>query len=288
VNQLILEILPGFIDAIKQKGLLLKTNLHPKPVFAHLDKMLTKEIFTNLLQNAIKFTDQGEIQIISKIEMDYICVQFTDTGIGITEDHQKIIFDEFRQASEGLGRTFEGTGLGLTITKKFVNLLGGEVTVQSKPNVGSVFSVRFKNQHFPELPQNDNNELPELGDMYPLPAVLYIENDKVSVTVITHFLKDICTVDSAKTGEDALEKIVENKYDMFLMDINLGWGMNGKQVTQFIRKLPQYTQTPIVAITAYAGHNERDEFLESGCSHYLSKPFKKQELIDLVKEILLI
>ncbi|MBI5727518.1 MAG: PAS domain S-box protein, partial [Ignavibacteriales bacterium] len=272
VNQLILEILPGFVDAIKQKGLILKTDLHKKPVFGYLDKMLSKEIFANLLQNAIKFTDQGEIQIISKIEKDFICIQFIDTGIGITEEHQKIIFDEFRQASEGLGRTFEGTGLGLTITKKFVNLLGGEVTVQSKPNIGSVFSVRFKNQHLSGLPHHDSDEPPELGDKYPLPTVLYIENDKVSVTVITHFLNDLCIVESAKTGEDALEKIVKNNYDLFLMDINLGWGMNGKQVTQFIRNLPQYKQTPIIAITAYAGHDERDEFLESGCSHYLAKP----------------
>lgn len=286
VNHLILEILPGFVDAIKQNGLLLKTNLHPKPVLGHLDKMLAKEIFTNLLQNAIKFTQHGEIRISTKIEKEYIYIQFADTGIGITADHQKIIFDEFRQASEGLGRTFEGTGLGLTITKKFVNLLGGEVTVQSTPNSGSVFTVRFKNQNFSELPHNDSNEQPESGATESLPSLLYIENDKVSVTVITHFLKDLCTVDSAKNGEVALEKIVENKYDIFLMDINLGRGMNGKQVTQFIRDLPQYSQTPIVAITAYAGYDDRIEFLESGCSHYLSKPFKKQELIDLVKEIL--
>jgi PAS domain S-box-containing protein len=158
INLLLKEVLNSFNNAIKNKGLSLFTEFESDTLYALSDKILLTEIFTNLLQNAIKFTLKGNIRVCTKVADDFIIIKVIDTGIGIPDEHQEMIFDEFRQVSEGLGRSFEGTGLGLTITKKFTKLLGGDISVESKVNSGSTFTLTLPNLHPDGL--NKNQLLP--------------------------------------------------------------------------------------------------------------------------------
>jgi CheY-like chemotaxis protein len=119
-----------------------------------------------------------------------------------------------------------------------------------------------------------------------LPDVLLVENDVASRDIIKYFLKNICNIDFAENGLDAINMAKAKKYMAILMDINLGIGMSGLEVTQELRKLPEYKNTPIAAITAYAMAGDREKFLSLGCSHYLSKPFDKAKLLNLVNDIL--
>lgn len=119
-----------------------------------------------------------------------------------------------------------------------------------------------------------------------LANVLLVEDNSENKDVISYFIKNICTVEHAPDGPTAIEMASSKNYDLILMDINLGLGINGMEATRQIRKIPGYAQTPIVAVTAYAMVGDREIFMEAGCTHYISKPFTKQEIVELINRIL--
>ncbi len=286
INQFVKELLDGLASRVKEKGLRLKTEYELIPFYGYLDKSFLKDIFINLLGNAIKFTDKGMINVITKIDSEFFYIKIADTGRGISPNHQRIIFDEFRQASEGLGRRYEGTGLGLSIANRLANIMNGEILVESKVNFGSVFTIKFPYPHL-DMDSGEQVQIPDtLTKSSSLPNLLYVEDDLITFSVIKLFLQDICNVENAENSDVASTKIISTAYDLFLMDIHLGGETDGKEVTKFIRKLPQYKETPIIALTAYALHENSEECLAAGCSCYLAKPFRKQELIDLVLKVL--
>jgi PAS domain S-box-containing protein len=283
VNELLQGVAQRYAKLLKSKNIDLIIKFAADPVYGWLDNMLLTDICNNLIQNAVKFTVKGSIQVCTEINEAHIIIKVIDTGVGIADENLKMIFEEFRQASEGLNRSFEGSGLGLTIVKRFCKLLGGEVAVESTLNSGSVFTLQFPNPHLlgTEIGTADPGKKP-LSSSASLPNILYVEDDSTTFFVIERFLQGVCTVENAKNGDDALKKVLTDGYDLFLMDINLGSGMNGKEVAKHIREFPRYKNTPVIAVTAYAMHGDREEILAAGCSGYIAKPFRKQELVDLV------
>jgi len=238
----------------------------------------------------VKFTDEGSVEVELKKENESAIVKVSDTGIGISENSLDIIFEPFRQVSEGYNRRFEGTGLGLTISKKFIALMNGSIAVESELNKGSVFTIRFPlsaEQYEGEViqtlkPQPDTAKLTTKKRNSHL---LLVEDDKINVDVINLFLRGYCNVDHSSTATNAIEMVKQKKYDAILMDINLK-GMSGLDAVRVIRRMDEYKLTPVVAVTAYAMPGDRKRFLSNGCSHYLPKPFSKVELIGLLEEIL--
>lgn len=115
--------------------------------------------------------------------------------------------------------------------------------------------------------------------------ILLVEDNIENKDVISYFIKTICNVDSAPDGPTSIEMCKQKQYDCLLMDINLGLGMNGMEATRQIRRLPGYDKIPIIAVTAYAMVGDKEVFIEAGCTHYISKPFTKQEILSLLKTI---
>ncbi len=154
---------------------------------------------------------------------------------------------------------------------------------------GSVFSVEI-----PLIPRRiDTNEILKNKNNIPKsseistnkkPNILLVEDDSINRNVTKYFLKDICNLEIAKTGESALEFIKTKKYDLILMDIALGQGLNGLETTRLIRENKDYKNVPVIALTAYAMYIEKDRFLDGGCNDYLSKPFTKAELVNKVSQ----
>ncbi len=295
------DLVQFYKEAAERKNLYLKFESKFESFYLKLDRKFIQEILDNLLNNAIKYTNEGGITVkITDIVSDgesFVDIDVEDTGIGIEEEKLEIIWEEFRQASEGWGRSYEGTGLGLSITKKLVNNLGGEIFVkESAVDKGSTFTVRFPlNEKFLskeneiEKSKAQQEFIETIDEFVPdgaKPVVLYVEDEEDSILIVKHMLNNICELDIALTGEEALEKVKQKKYPAILMDINLRKGLDGIQVTEMIRKIPEYEKIPIVAITAFAMVHEKEEFLRRGCTHYLSKPFKKDELITIIREIL--
>jgi CheY-like chemotaxis protein len=285
-----------FNNLALKKGIKLEVKRIDENVFILADEQLLYQIINNLIGNAIKYTEKGsvviEIKITTKNDLSFASMSIIDTGIGIKKENLKQIFEAFRQVSEGLSRQFEGTGLGLTITKKLVELMSGEILVESKYGKGSTFQILFPRQSF-NLVEKKNPGIIDLQsepvkkfELTELPEILMVDDDTASRDITRLFLKNICKVDFAQSSDEALKLVLKKKYKIILMDINLGKGLSGIETTQKIKKIKSYHNTPIVALTAFAMAGEKEEFLKAGCTHYLSKPFMKKDLINLLKDIL--
>lgn len=293
VNEFIEKVTKNFETNLISKGLYIKIYPSDEKIYARLDSEIFKTIINNILSNAIKFTPKGGITITcSKFVRNYIDmikIEIIDTGIGISPENQKFIFDEFRQASEGLNRYYEGTGLGLTIAKKYTELLKGKIYLESKVGEGSTFTLEFpmsQNISDKQSEKYDFDEAVFVDEEGKKPLVLLVEDDYMNMDLIISSLKNLCELHTAESGEEALKLVKLYKYDTILMDIGLGLGINGIETTQRIRLMSEYKNTPIIAVTAYALSGDKQKFLASGLTGYISKPFQMHELVEVIGKAL--
>jgi PAS domain S-box-containing protein len=257
------------------------------------DESMFTLILTQLISNAVKYTMAGKIQITIRTDEQFISLSVSDTGIGIPKDKQHIVWQEFRQVSEGYSRNYEGTGLGLTVVKKFVELLKGRISLESEIDKGTTVTVTlpiWKEKSAPvykpvKLARSTSPQLIQRNESG-LPAILHIDDDPNMISVVAKYLEENFELDSVETGEEALDLVKQKQYDAILMDINLGPGKDGMEVTQLIRQFRDYSEVPIIALTAFAMTGDKEAFLSIGCSHYLAKPFRKQVLVNLLQDVI--
>jgi signal transduction histidine kinase len=277
------------------KGLQFEVNLNTNIGNVYIDKTMFDIIFNNIANNAVKFTDYGTITVDLFDEKDdataYFCFRISDTGIGIDKDKHEIIFDEFRQVDEGMKRNFEGVGLGLSLVKKYVNLLNGKLFLESELNRGSTFTVKFiaGQENFYKTPGEIKKaiETKRCKEVYEhKPKILLVEDDPLNIEVTELFLKEIADISVAEDGNKAIESAIKNNYSAILLDINLGKGLSGIDVIKTIKSIDKYADVPIIAYTAFAMDGDEKSFLEVGCTHYLPKPCSRCELVDFVTNIL--
>ncbi len=297
IAQIVNDSVKSFEGFAHTNNLTLEIIIKDDKAVSEVDEKLLTQVIRNLVNNSIKFTEKGSIKIIvNKAILEnklWSEIQVVDTGIGIPEDKLNLVFEEFRQVSEGLSRNYEGSGIGLTITKKTVEMMGGIITVESIEDNGSVFTVRFpysyKNNEYDILHSlaDVDSKKNVLSKLKIIPEILLVDNDNYTVSFIKHVLKKFCNLNIAKEGLSAIELVKEKKYDVIFMDINLGFGMNGIETTKEIRKIKGYESTPIVALTAFSMAGDKENFLSQGLTHYLSKPFLTKDLKNLVEKILL-
>jgi PAS domain S-box-containing protein len=285
-----------FEAVAERKNLFLETKVKDQNLFAKVDEQIFRQIINNLVNNALKYTYTGGVSILvdttSGDDKPYVRISIKDSGIGIPQESLGLIFQEFRQVSEGFNRHFEGTGLGLTITKNFIEMMEGNIKVKSTVGSGSTFTVMFPliqdyaQVEIKKASEVDNEKFTQKilapGEK---PNLLIVDNDESSRDIIKLFLKDLFKMDFADSGEKAFRLVNDKIFDIILMDINLGKGMSGVETTKEIKKIESYKNVPIVAITGFAMRGDREEFLQAGCTHYLSKPFSRAKLIKLLSEI---
>ncbi len=260
------------------------------------DEMFLQEILTNLVSNAIKYCSNGRIRIIAdiinKTGYNYFVVKVADNGIGIPRDKQEIIWQEFRQVSEGFNRSSEGTGLGLSITKKYINLLGGTISLESEVGKGSTFTIElplnYNAEEVTKINSTKNIEDPDTANNISKrpKKILFVEDDPTTGDFVKRILSDTYIVEVSLSAEEGLQKVKSYQYPALLLDINLGYGMDGIELLQKIKELPEYKNIPAVAVTAYASSNDKDEFLSKGFSYYISKPFAAKDMRGILKKIL--
>lgn len=293
IKAVFLPLLRNLHSIANDKGLYLRTAL-PPTLSAMADEKLLGQLLYHLLDNAIKFTIDGGVSVsafVSDKNKSEVIIRIADTGIGIAPEHHKLIFEEFRQVSEGLSRTFEGSGLGLSLCVKMAKLINARLWVDSIPEKGSEFYVALP------LALTDFIEEPSIQDTSenihthrlsrgPVPEVLIVEDNEINRRLAALYLRELCNTEMAENGYVALEKIKRKKYDAILMDINLGAGPNGISVANQVRLLENYSNTPIIAVTGYTMQGDKEKLLSNGCSHYLAKPYDKKTLLRLFSNIL--
>ena len=254
-----------------------------KPLIINTDATRLKQVFVNLIQNSIKFTSKGFIEMgFELLEDNNIRMFVRDTGIGIPQDKQKIIFDRFRQIDDSHTREYGGTGLGLAISQSLVETMGGELKVKSAEGHGSEFHFTHKYilTRAPGPDQKDDlhkKGIQEARLDLSGRKILIVEDDGASYLFLETLLKKYNPeISWAKNGKQAMSSLKKpGKFDMIMMDIRMP-DMNGLEATAKIRK--KYPDLPIIAQTAYAQLTDRKAALDCGCNDYISKPISPVEL----------
>ena len=272
-----------------EKGLLFCCRIPEEtPVALVGDRMRLQQILLNLAGNAIKFTERGEVEIsLRTLSQDGgACLEFAvrDTGIGISPAGLASLFRPFAQADATTARRFGGSGLGLSISKNLVEMMGGRIWVESKVGEGSTFHFTVElalSQHFPaDLPAPVNVPAAASTSLH----ILLAEDNPANRKLARYILEDRGhVVDYAGDGQEAICLAQQNRYDVILMDVQMP-GLDGLEATAAIRQRESGShRVPIIALTAHAMKGVRDQCLAAGMDDYLSKPVNAQEMIRLVE-----
>ncbi|WP_378956186.1 ATP-binding protein [Pelosinus sp. sgz500959] len=292
------EVIDLFTIAAKQKGLHIKLNINkeiPRTIFG--DSVRLRQVLSNLVGNGVKFTSQGKIVIDIDIEEKYrdkvkLMFVVTDTGIGISDDKLEKLFKRFSQIDDSHTKQFGGTGLGLAISKKLIELMHGEIGVESKEGIGSrfFFTAVFGIHNKLEMPKQEiaHHELIQYKKSE-LKTILLAEDDPVSRNIVTIILeKNAFKVIAVENGREAIDVFEQEKIDVILMDINMPY-LDGYSATALIRSKEKKMNfhTPIIAMTAYALKGDREKCLEAGMDAYISKPINLNELMEVINKYLI-
>jgi signal transduction histidine kinase/ActR/RegA family two-component response regulator len=262
-----------------------KNSLQSRESIIKTDIEKIYSILTNLVKNAIKFTNEGSIEFGYQKKGNYLEFFVKDTGIGISGKQKKIIFERFRQGSESYSRNYEGSGLGLSISKSYVEMLGGKIWVESEEGKGSTFYFTTPYNAVLEEKNVIKNAVPEEDNEIQIKKIkiLVAEDDEISDSLISRTLQKISKeVLHVRTGVEAVVACCNNTdIDLILMDIRMP-DMDGYEATRQIRQFN--TNVVIIAQTAYAFSGDKELALEAGCNDYISKPINKALLYELIKK----
>ena len=288
------EIMRSYSFRSKDKQLEFEMVISPDlPIEVVGDALRLNQILSNLLSNALKFTTKGSIRVlVNEIErkgnsstLEFI---IRDTGIGIPHDRQAMIFESFTQASTDTARRFGGTGLGLSICKKLIELMGGQISVESEPNVGSTFRFTLTYGITEDSDQVKKAETAETYNGLTGKRILVAEDNKINFFVANKFLISWgVKVTHAENGQLALEALEKDEFDLILMDLHMPV-LDGVEASRIIRNStnPQIKNIPIVALTAAIMSESHDKIEDLNINDYVLKPFKPRDLYEkIVKHI---
>lgn len=274
------KVVNKFLSIAKSKNIALITNDISFEIYVRGNEIFLNDIITNLLDNATKFTNKGSVTLSCKISDTEFLLIVKDTGIGIPENKSKSIFDPFVKIDDT--NIHSGVGLGLTLAKRFTESLGGKLWFESS-DAGSTFYLSLRLADAPiTLAKETSNTPKDKRSKDVKKKVLLIEDDEINSKVTSSYLKNIYDVTSVSNSSEALKIIDSTNFDAILMDIGLKDGLNGIELTGIIRTDPRYKNMPIIAVTAFTLTQDREKIMAAGCSHYISKPFVKNDLLNLL------
>ncbi|WP_247231691.1 PAS domain S-box protein [Telluribacter sp. SYSU D00476] len=300
--ELLEKMVALFGQTARNKGNTLTYHLAPElPKYIIADQTRLLQILSNLTSNALKFTENGAVRIEvcleeSRGKYHKIKVEVYDSGIGISEEDQNLLFTSFTQLDNSSRKTFGGTGLGLAISRRLCQLMNGDIGVVSNVGEGSMFWFTFEAKETSISPASigGKDEEVSFNNIFSEyhPRILLVDDNLVNRKVASEILKKAgCEVDTAEDGFVAIKKVEEvfanpnGYFDILFMDIQMP-DMDGVETTRELRKKFGKRLPPIVAMTAYSMKEDRDRFLSQGMDDYIPKPIRAQQLVNKVKEMI--
>jgi CheY-like chemotaxis protein/anti-sigma regulatory factor (Ser/Thr protein kinase) len=269
---------------IKSLDLSFQNNCGDANIFA--DDYSIIMAISNLLDNAVKYTDKGFVNLILyKGKNDDIMLDIKDTGIGIDQEFLEKIFEPYHQEQMGYGRAYEGIGLGLSLAKQVLDLNKARISVESKKGEGTTFSINFGKavQSVDKLAETVirvNN--PPALEKRVNGVVLLVEDDKMNQMTINKFIGGKYNIVITDSSDEVLEILKKKKVDIILMDISIRGKKNGLELTKELKATKEYSHIPVIAVTAHAFEEDKQNALDAGCDNYLSKPFTKESLLEMI------
>ena len=266
----------------ESKGILLTGDCDPKlPEKILSDEVKLTQVLNNLIGNAIKFTEKGSVSVRVRVSRNQIEFAVKDTGIGIQTKNTKKIFDSYVQADETVSRKFGGTGLGLAISKGIIEALGGTISVDSKPGVGSCFRFSIPLT----LSESSVKDPKDAANIRKLPSILVAEDNQVNQDLIRAMLtkigyKPVVVSD----GKEAVEAFRKNTFDLVFTDIQMPV-MDGYEAIENMRKISKHQKMPwIVTLSANSMKEQKDQAISVGANGYMEKPVTRKKLIAAIEE----
>ena len=305
LNSQIIYLYNSISERAKAKNIKLIFDIDPElPEELYGDDTRINQIIMNLLTNAVKYTEKGSVTLTIKgrkrnpdKEEILLYVEVKDTGIGIKENDMARLFESFERLDEIRNRNIEGTGLGMTITRKLLTLMESDLKVESEYGVGSVFSFELwqkieNDQPLGDLKNfiNSGNDIDSYKESFKAPGarILVVDDTEMNILVVENLLKKTeIKIDTALNGPDSIRLADKNKYDVILMDQRMP-GMDGTEAMKSIKALDSRTNenTPIICLTADVIRGARERYLEIGFDDYLTKPVDGTELENMISEYL--
>jgi signal transduction histidine kinase/CheY-like chemotaxis protein len=287
IRQIVEEVYLLFKDTFDKKRILFEADFNGIETIVSVEARL-RQILFNILGNAAKFTHQGYVWFnVEKKDEKYI-ISVKDTGIGIAEKNQEIIFDIFRQVEGNLNRSFYGTGVGLSICRRLIEALEGRIWLESEEGNGSTFYF--------EIPSNktagytkvyrDNNALKK-ENLSPKASILFAEDDELNRNLLTKALlkNKNYSVKAVSNGAEVIDELEKNpEYSIIILDIRMPV-MDGIECLCNIRKFNK--SIPVIAVSAYAGYKETEKYLDMGFSDYMPKPLSEDEMMKRIDKFVI-
>jgi PAS domain S-box-containing protein len=285
-SELFLSVIGLIQPQLSEKNINFKQLIDPTVENVVCDSRKVKQIMVNLISNAIKYTPEyGTIEITLTKEENHIKIIVSDNGIGISKKDQEIIFDEFAQANRSRDEALGGTGIGLALSRRLVELHGGEIGVDSQENKGSKFWFTIPNRNAPNKKPAILTDESLVNSDYPTNrSILVAEDNQTNLDMIKYLLSiHNHKVHVARNGKEAIGQADLIKPDLILMDIRMPI-MDGLEATKILRAKPDFEKIPIIALTASAGEESREDSLNAGCTDHISKPIQSIELFEILSK----
>ena len=270
---------------LKEKNIKLKTVVDPsvKRIFCDIRKV--KQIMVNLLTNAIKYSPEGgAIKINVMKETDVVKIEVTDSGLGISKEYHEKIFSEFLQVDRVRDEALGGTGIGLALTRRLVELHGGDIGVHSEENKGSVFWFTLPDREPSASGKTIKGDVVEKVIDYPTGhRILVVEDNEVNLTMVIEMLSIYeHEVFVARNGKEAIDLALSSHPELILMDIRMPV-LDGLEATKKLKNMEETSHIPIIALTASVGDESVEKCMSAGCQDHLAKPIRSKELLDMLK-----
>ncbi len=293
IRELVGKLVGIFRPLADQKGLDLHFSIEESlPQWLEGDQLRVRQVLFNLVGNAVKYTHEGSVTLNVRTmhtlggRSRMVLFHIADTGTGIPSDKLESIFQPFTQSDSSYAKQMAGTGLGLTIVKKLVELMNGHISIQSKQDEWTrvTLTLPFRDSEAPKRDETspEENEKPQPGY-----RILLAEDNPINQKAVKMFLEQYGhTVAVAQNGKEAIEKLKNQDFDAVLMDVQMP-GMDGMEATRLIREgVEGSTDIPIIALTAYAMDEDKGKILAAGMNEYMTKPIDYEKLNEILRRLI--
>jgi len=292
LGHILKEILNIFETNALDKKLDLQVKIPDKPLQIAADAYCATQAISNLVDNAIKYTNEGFVKITAEERGDSVIVRIQDTGIGMSKEYQEQMFNAFSQESTGYTKHFQGVGLGLALAHRYLRLIKSEIELVSEQNIGSTFIITFPiNPRAPLFQFDHKTRLVSKVSETPVKMpknranILIVEDDPNSRKLAELTLRKEFDLSFAESVYEAKERLHSNEIHLVLLDLSLRGDEDGLDLVHYIRGENSLKAIPVIALTAHAFTSDRDRCMEAGCDEFLTKPFRRADLLDMIYKL---